>query len=164
MRPEVSSRSHGRATSAALRWQVGAYWCSPAGVGVADEVISGSTVVRVADRDRTLEWFRRVLGLEPALVASDGAGHPIAVYRLAGLLFALWQLSPGSMRSRDENRRNSFLSFTHLDPPAVHAELGRAGVDVSPLSESEHHSFFYFYDPDGNRYEISPPLTQPYDG
>jgi catechol 2,3-dioxygenase-like lactoylglutathione lyase family enzyme len=124
-------------------------------MGITDEVISGSTVVRVADRDSAVEWFRRVLGLEPALVASDGVGHPIAVYRLGGLVFALWQLPAGSTRSRGENRRNSFLSFTHPDPRAVHAHLGRAGVDVSPLSESVHHAFFYFHDPDGNRYEIS---------
>jgi catechol 2,3-dioxygenase-like lactoylglutathione lyase family enzyme len=132
-------------------------------MGIADEVTSGSTVVRVVDRDRAVEWFRQVLDLEPVLVADDGVGHPIAVYRLAGLQFALWQLPPGSTRLREENRRNSFLSFTHPDPRAVHTQLATTRVDVSPFSESEHHAFFYFYDPDGNRYEIASPPTRAYD-
>jgi len=132
-------------------------------MGIADEFTSGSTVVRVADRDLAVEWFRDVLGLEPVLVASDGAAHPIAVYRLPGLQFALWQLPAGSTRSREDNRSNSFLSFTHPDPSAVHARLTMAHVDVSPLTGSEHHAFFYLHDPDGNRYEIASPPTARYD-
>jgi catechol 2,3-dioxygenase-like lactoylglutathione lyase family enzyme len=131
-------------------------------MGIAGEVTSGSMVVRVADRDRTVEWFRRMLDLEPVLIANDGVGHPLAVYRLAGLQFALWQLPAGLTRLREENRRNSFLSFNAPDPRAVHARLAAAGVDVSSFSESEHHAFFYFHDPDSNRYEITSPPTRAY--
>lgn len=120
-----------------------------------DDATSGRPLLRVADRDRTVEWFSQVLGIEPLVVASDGAEHPFAAFMIGGMHFAVWQLPPGVVRSRDENDRNTYLVFTHPDPKRAHAELLAAGVDVGKLRESEHHSFFWFYDPDGNRYEIS---------
>jgi catechol 2,3-dioxygenase-like lactoylglutathione lyase family enzyme len=121
------------------------------------EVFFASPLLRVADRDRTVEWFRTVLGLEPLVVGSDGAAHPFAVFAIGGMTFAVWQLPPGVVRSRDENDRNTYLVLTHPDPARAHAELVAAGADVGRLSESEHHTFFWFHDPDGNRYEIASP-------
>jgi catechol 2,3-dioxygenase-like lactoylglutathione lyase family enzyme len=129
---------------------------------VLDEATSGGPLLRVADRDRTVEWFQQVLGIEPLVVASDGPAHPFAVFMIGGMHFGVWQLPPGVVRSRDENDRNTYLAFTHPDPKRAHAELQAAGADVGKLRESEHHSFFWFYDPDGNRYEVSSPPKKGY--
>jgi catechol 2,3-dioxygenase-like lactoylglutathione lyase family enzyme len=126
-----------------------------------DEATSGGPLLRVEDRDKTVEWFRQVLGVEPLVVTSDGADL-LAVYLIAGLRFAVWQLPPGVLRSREENDRNTYLVFTHPDPKRALTILRAAGADVGPLTESEHHSFFWFYDPDGNRYEICSPPKRPY--
>ena len=131
-------------------------------MSVIDEVNSAAVVVRVANRDRTVEWFRETLGLAPVLVATDGAEHPIALYRVCGLNFAVWQLAPGVTRDRAENKRNSFVTMTHPDPRSAHDTLVAAGAEVGPVSGSEHHVFFYLHDPDGNRYEITSPPTASY--
>ena len=131
-------------------------------MSVIDEVNSIAVVVRVADRDRTVEWFREVFDLEPVMVANDGADHPIALYRVCDLNFAVWQLPPGTTRDRADNKRNSFVTMTHPDPLSAHEALVAAGADVGPVSASEHHAFFYFHDPDGNRYEITSPPTARY--
>jgi catechol 2,3-dioxygenase-like lactoylglutathione lyase family enzyme len=123
---------------------------------IFDEVTLATPLLRVADRDRTVEWFRSVLGLEPLVVASDGE-HPFAAFAVAGSVFAVWQLPAGVMRSRDENDRNTYLALTHPDPKRAHAELAAAGVEVGRLTESNRHSYFWFYDPDGNRYEVASP-------
>jgi catechol 2,3-dioxygenase-like lactoylglutathione lyase family enzyme len=126
---------------------------------IFDEVTLATPLLRVANRDRAVEWFRAVLGLEPLVVASDGE-HPFAAFAIAGMTFAVWQLPAGVVRSRDENDRNTYLAFTHPDPKRAHGELVAAGVDVGRLTESKRHSFFWFYDLDGNRYEVaSPPGT-----
>jgi catechol 2,3-dioxygenase-like lactoylglutathione lyase family enzyme len=131
-------------------------------VSVIDEVNSTAVVVRVADRERTVMWFREVFKLEPVMAASDGADHPIALYRVCGLNFAVWQLPPGITRDRADNKRNSFVTMTHPDPRSARDTLVAAGADVGPVSGSEHHVFFYLHDPDGNRYEITSPPTASY--
>jgi catechol 2,3-dioxygenase-like lactoylglutathione lyase family enzyme len=137
------------------RWRVGS---------VLDEAASGGPLLRVANRDRTVVWFRTVLGVEPLVVASDGNDHPFAAFVVGGMHFAVWQLPQGVERSRDENDRNTYLVFTHPEPKRAHVELKAAGAEVDKLRESKHHSFFWFYDPDGNRYEISSPPKQAYTG
>ena len=62
---------------------------------VLDEATSGGPLLRVANRDRTVEWFRAVLRLEPLVVASDGNDHPFAAFAVGGMHFAVWQLPPG---------------------------------------------------------------------
>lgn len=131
-------------------------------MSVIDEVNSAAVVIRVADRDRTVEWFREVCDLEPVMVANDGADHPIALYRICGVNFAVWQLPPGMTRDRADNKRNSFVTMTHPDPRSAHHALLAAGADVGPVSGSEHHVFFYLHDPDCNRYEITSPPTASY--
>jgi lactoylglutathione lyase len=129
---------------------------------ILDGATSGGALLRVTNRDRSVAWFRQVLGVEPLIVGSDGADHPFAAFAIAGLHFGVWQLPPGAERPRDENDRNTYLAFTHPDPKRVHAALQAVDADVGKLRESEHHSFFWFYDPDGNRFEVSSPPKQGY--
>jgi catechol 2,3-dioxygenase-like lactoylglutathione lyase family enzyme len=131
---------------------------------ILDEATSGGPLLRVADRDRTVNWFRNVLGIEPLIVASDGADHPFAAFMVGGMHFAVWQLPPGVVRSRDDNDRNTYLVFTHPEPKRAYDALRASGADIGKLHESEHHSFFWFHDPDDNRYEISSPPKQAYVG
>ena len=124
-------------------------------MSIADEFVRTSVVVRVAERDRTVEWFRRTLGLEPMMISADGADYQIATYRLANTNIVILQLSAGMTRDRADSDRNTFLALMHPEPRAIHAVLLAADADVGPLSGSEQHVFFFLHDPDGNRYEIS---------
>ena len=122
-----------------------------------------ATIVRVRDVAVSVEWYRDKLGLEPVHVGSDGPDHPIAAFAIAGSVISLWQLSPGQQRVRDDNDRNTYVvAVTEGDLAPQRAELEACGVEVGELRRSENNEFFWFYDPDGNRFEVTRPLTAEY--
>jgi len=71
----------------------------------------------------------------------------------------LWQLPAGQARVRDENDRNSYVCVIMngvLEP--VRRALIERGVGVGEIRRSENNEFMWFYDLDGNRFELSRPL------
>jgi catechol 2,3-dioxygenase-like lactoylglutathione lyase family enzyme len=115
-----------------------------------------ATIVRVRNVDASVAWFRDVLGVEPLHVGADGPEHPIAAFSLGGTIISLWQLPPGEERVRGDNRRNTYVALvTERDPATVRDELAGRGGDVGELQQSAGNDFFWFHDPDGNRWEIS---------
>jgi catechol 2,3-dioxygenase-like lactoylglutathione lyase family enzyme len=118
-----------------------------------------STIVRVADLDASVAWIRDKLGIEPLHVGADGE-HPIAAYAIAGMVMSLWQLPAGVRHDRASDDTSSYVVIVVDDDPAdVRTELERRNVEVGALRESANASFFWFYDPDGNRFEIARPTT-----
>jgi catechol 2,3-dioxygenase-like lactoylglutathione lyase family enzyme len=118
-----------------------------------------STVIRVRDVAASVAWYREKLGLEPIHVGADGPDHPIAVYTIAGSVISLWQLPPNQARVRADNDRNSYVVVVmsaELEP-ARQALLDR-GVDVGEVRRSANNEYVWFYDLDGNRFELSRPL------
>lgn len=118
-----------------------------------------STVIRVRDVAASVAWYREKLGLEPIHVGNDGAEHPIAVYTIAGAVVSLWQLPPGQKRVRAESDRNSHVVVVmdgELEP--LRGALINRGVDVGEVRRSANNEFVWFYDLDGNRFELSRPL------
>jgi catechol 2,3-dioxygenase-like lactoylglutathione lyase family enzyme len=119
-----------------------------------------ATIVRVRDVAASVNWYRDKLGLEPVHVGSDGPEHPIAAYSIAGAVVSLWQLPSGEERTRDENDRNSYVvAVVDDDLEAVRELLASRGVEVSEVRRTANNEYCWFYDPDGNRFELSRPIT-----
>jgi catechol 2,3-dioxygenase-like lactoylglutathione lyase family enzyme len=124
--------------------------------GIFDDASMVVTVLRVRDVAASVEWYREKLGLEPIHVGDDGPEHPIAVYSIAGTTVSFWQLPPGQTRDRADNDRNSYVvAVMNEDLEPVRKTLIERGVVVDEVRRSAHNEFVWFYDPDGNRLELS---------
>lgn len=135
------------------------------GSGILEGIGLATTILRVRSVEESVAWYRKNLGLEPAWVGRDGPEHPVAAYVVAGALVSLWQLPPGERRDAADNDRNSYVIFvTDRDPADLHAELAARGVRVDPLRSSANARFFWFYDPDDNRFEVSRVTTEEFAG
>lgn len=119
-----------------------------------------ATVLRVRDVATSVRWYRDKLGLEPIHVGSDGPDHPIAAYAIAGSVVSLWQLPAGQTRVRNDNDRNSYVvAVMNRDLEPVRQNLVERGVETGEVRRSANNEFIWFYDLDGNRFELSRPLT-----
>ncbi|MBA3652894.1 MAG: phosphotransferase [Actinobacteria bacterium] len=126
-----------------------------------DEVELATVAIRVASLERAVDWYREHLGLEPLHMGADGNTPPYAAYTVAGMIITAWQLADGEARNAEENDRNSYLIFVYGgDIDALHARLVSEGVRVDPLRSSANNAFFWFYDLDDNRWEVSQPWTE----
>ncbi len=128
-----------------------------------DQAEMMATVIRVHDVAASVEWYRDKLDLEPLHVGSDGPDHPIAAFEIAGGVVSLWQLPSGPLPTRDDTERSTYVAAVMTgDLEAQRNVLESRGVEVSELRRSANNEFFWFYDPDGNRFELSRPLTAEY--
>jgi len=83
----------------------------------------------------------------------------IAVYTIAGAVVSLWQLPADQARVREDNDRNTYVVVVlNGDLEPVRRALIDRGVDVGEVRRSANNEFVWFYDPDGNRFELSRPL------
>ena len=122
-----------------------------------------ATIIRVHDVAASVEWYRDKLDLDPVHVGSDGPDHPIAAFAIAGSVISLWQLPPGARRPRADTDQTTYIvAVMKGDLEAQRRELEARGVEVGDLRRSANNEFFWFYDPDGNRFELSRPLTAEY--
>lgn len=119
-----------------------------------------TTIVRVRDVAASVNWYREKLGWEPMHVGSDGPDHPIAVYAIAGSVVSLWQLPAGQSRTQEDNDRNSYVAaVVDTDLETVRQTLIRRGVAAGAVRRSANNEFLWFHDIDGNRFELSRPLS-----
>lgn len=118
-----------------------------------------ATVLRVRDVSESVRWWREKLGVEPLHVGADG-DHPIAAFVVAGSIVSLWQLPAGEQRTKDDNDRNSYVVLVVGDDlVGLRDDLVGRGVDADEPRRSAGNEFFWFHDPDGNRFEVSRPVT-----
>ena len=130
------------------------------GAKVFEQAEMMATIIRVRDVAASVEWYREKLDLDPLHVGSDGPDHPIAAFAIAGSVISLWQLPPGSRRPRDDTDVSTYVvAVVKGDLEAQRRALEARGVEVGELRRSANNEFFWFYDPDGNRFELSRPLT-----
>ena len=128
--------------------------------GIFDGAVMVSTILRVRDVAASVLWYREKLGLEPVHVGADGPEHPIAVYTIAGSVVTLWQLPAGQQRTPEDNGRNTYVvAVLDGDLPSARGALIARGVDVGEVRRSANNEFVWFNDLDGNRFELSRPLT-----
>jgi catechol-2,3-dioxygenase len=130
---------------------------------MASSVFEGAsmvtTVVRVRSVSASVIWYREKLGLEPIHVGSDGPDQPIAAFVIASSVVSLWQL-PADAEKADANAATYVVAVIDTDDLApVRNLLIERGVEVGESCRSENHEFVWFYDLDGNRFELSRPLA-----
>lgn len=125
------------------------------------DVQMATVVLRVADLERSIDWYRDRLGMSPIHRDADGDTPPYAVYDVSGVVVTVWQLPPGQDRSAQDNDRNSYVILLYGgDIDALHKRLVTAEINVEPMRESANNRFFWFYDPDNNRWEVAQPTTE----
>ena len=133
-------------------------------LGTLGPVTMVTTVVRVRNLAASVTWFRDRLHIEPVFVSPDGAAAPLAVFPFAGAILTLWELPPGDGRDRthsvDADRDPSSYVVVVIDGELgpVHDRLDAAGVRVTDVAPGADNERFYFFDPDGNRFEVSRPI------
>ncbi len=119
-----------------------------------------TTVVRVRSVSASVNWYRKKFGLEPIHVGSDGPDQPIAAFVIAGSVVSLWQL-PADAEKADAAAATYVVAVIDTDDLAPARKLLiERGVEVGELCRSENHEYMWFYDTDGNRFELSRPLAR----
>ncbi len=113
-------------------------------------------VVEVSDLNRGEEFYRAVLGFEPA-------GHDLwpdcglsLLMQTAGKQYLILSESP-EPRSLPETGVHQAYSIALAEHPVISKKLAARGIDVHTYKEdrpSEAEDNFYFYDPDGNRVQL----------
>ena len=126
-----------------------------------DEVQLTTVIVRVRDIAKSVEWYRGMLGWEPVHQGADGKTPPYAVYSVCGVIVTMWQLTEGDVRNADESDRNSYMILVFAgDLDALWHQLTERGVRADRPRNSANNRFFWLYDPDHNRWEVSQPTTK----
>jgi catechol 2,3-dioxygenase-like lactoylglutathione lyase family enzyme len=124
--------------------------------GIFDDASMAATILRVRDVAASVRWYREKLGLEPIHVGADGPEQPFASYTIAGAVVSLWQLPAGQVRMRQDNDRNSYVVVVlSQDLEVARRALIVRGVEVGEVRRSANNEFVWFYDLDGNRFELS---------
>ncbi|MGH3454106.1 MAG: VOC family protein [Nocardioidaceae bacterium] len=106
--------------------------------------------IPVGNYDRALEWYKRLLGAEPAFYPND--------------IEAVWQLAADRYVYiiQDPDRAGGAVSMIWVDDPA--AEVARiAGQGLEPVDIEKHGSVwkYVFHDDDGNETGIGGEVSVP---
>jgi catechol 2,3-dioxygenase-like lactoylglutathione lyase family enzyme len=104
--------------------------------------------IAVLDYDRALEWYKRLLGAEPAFYPND--------------VEAVWQLAEGRYLYiiQDPDRAGGAVSMIWVDDPAAEvARISERGLE--PVDIEKHDSVwkYVFHDSDGNETGIGGELS-----
>jgi uncharacterized glyoxalase superfamily protein PhnB len=125
-------------------------------MGVFDGVSAGSVIVRVADVDAAVDWYRANFDIEPLYVGADGE-HRIAAYHLGNLVVSLWQLPADA--GRPDADIATYPVFVTDDLDGAHDALLANGLTTTGIRQSATTRFFQVNDLDGNRWEFAAGLV-----
>jgi len=121
---------------------------------------TGHVGLNVTDLRRSVEFYRRVLGLEVVRENHDGERSYAFLGRSGKLLVTLWQQSAGSFDSATPGLHHLSFQVPSIDDvraaESVLRELSAAFVHdgVVPHAEGADSGGVFFSDPDGIRLEI----------
>jgi catechol 2,3-dioxygenase-like lactoylglutathione lyase family enzyme len=127
-------------------------------LGALGPVTMVTTVLRVSDLDASVTWYRDRLKIEPVFVSPQDAAERLASFPFAGAVLTLWQLPAGEERDRIDQSLTTYVVVV-IDgaPDPVRDRLAAAGVEVTEVAPGSDNKRFFFFDPDGNRFEVSRP-------
>lgn len=127
-------------------------------LGALGPVTMVTTVLRVSDLDASVTWFQDRLKIAPVFVSPHDAAERLASFPFAGAVLTLWQLSPDEEREPIDHDRTTYVVVViDREPGPVHDRLAAAGVEVTEVAPGADNERFFFFDPDGNRFEVSRP-------
>jgi len=113
-------------------------------------------VLRVADIDRAIDFYGKVLGLQ---VERRLESIGLVQLRAGSSMIDLVPLQPGEAPGR--NMDHFAVRVAELDPVALTAHLARHGIDAGPVQRrygaEGYGSSVYITDPDGNTVELKGP-------
>jgi catechol 2,3-dioxygenase-like lactoylglutathione lyase family enzyme len=117
-----------------------------------------TTVLRVSDLAASVSWFQDRLKIEPVFVSPHDAAEPLASFPFAGAVLTLWQLPRGEEHDRTHLDRTTYVVVVvDVELGPIRDRLAAAGVEVTEVGPGADNDRFYFFDPDGNRFEVSRP-------
>jgi catechol 2,3-dioxygenase-like lactoylglutathione lyase family enzyme len=127
-------------------------------LGALGPVTMITTVLRVSDLDTSVTWYRDRLKIEPVFVSPQDAAERLASFPFAGAVLTLWQLPQGEERDRIDQSLTTYVVVV-IDgaPDPVRDRLAAAGVEVTEVAPGSDNERFFFFDLDGNRFEVSRP-------
>lgn len=115
-----------------------------------DTSLSGSPIVRgvyppiyVSDLKKSMQWYCSVLRYRVMTYNDE---------------YATMELAPGLFCFMNKNAEKCGTGYSNMyipDTAQAYHHLVEHGVEVSPLHEEEHTTWFTFKDPDGNEYSVS---------
>jgi catechol 2,3-dioxygenase-like lactoylglutathione lyase family enzyme len=112
-------------------------------------------VLRVADLEASVEWYRTRLGVAATFVSPPDAAERLAALSLGGPV-VLWELR----RDRGPAPAPAHLVVVVDGPlPPIRDRLVAAGAEVNEIRAGSDNELFDVFDPDGNRLEVSRPAT-----
>jgi uncharacterized glyoxalase superfamily protein PhnB len=121
-------------------------------MGLFDKVSMGAIILRVADIDAAIDWYRSNFEIEPLRVGADG-DHRIASYALGDLVVSLWQL-PAGCNVRPNADVCAYPVFVTENLDTAHQALASKGLETAGIRHSTITRFFQTQDLDGNRWEF----------
>ena len=128
----------------------------------------------VSDMDRSIDFYKRVLGFEPdtEVTTSDGSLHIVHLKRGNDYLELFCPREPQPLPEFARDNGTDFrvigtkhIAFSTAHPKEFHRFLEEQSVDsLSPVYENNPHYFYFFFrDPDGICIEIVSPRNPPID-
>jgi len=109
-----------------------------------------TVILRVADLDTAVSWYRAVLAADP-LYRDDT--ERLAVLPVGAGTITLWQRKPDEAVPMTRGRSGTYPIFAVDDVETAHAFASTFTGDIEPLQAGAGVRFFGFRDPDGNYLE-----------
>ncbi|RIW38549.1 VOC family protein [Bacillus salacetis] len=109
--------------------------------------------IPVRDVNQSAEWYRDVLGLQLLTITED----PFAILKIneGPFLLALVPTPDDTFAHFTIDNEPAFsIGFTSPELTAFHRHLVDNGVKVEAVKEDNGHSYFCFYDLDGNKLQV----------
>ncbi|XXM73169.1 VOC family protein [Lysinibacillus sphaericus] len=109
--------------------------------------------IPVRDLEESAHWYRDVLGMQLLSITED----PFAVIKIndGPFLLILVPTADETFAHFTINNESAFaLGFTSPELSKFHEHLVDHGVKAEEIQEDDGHSFFHFYDPNGNKLQV----------
>jgi catechol 2,3-dioxygenase-like lactoylglutathione lyase family enzyme len=106
-----------------------------------------TTIIRVRNLERSVEWYQNVLGLKQ--MTRDLHYRLVELAGEKGQRIALRELNDGKPVATG-GLRSTYVVFMTPDVDEVHARLERQGHKVEPIQDHPGVRLFWLYDPDNH--------------
>ncbi|WP_082232963.1 VOC family protein [Halobacillus massiliensis] len=109
--------------------------------------------IPVRDLEQSAQWYRDILGLQLLTITED----PYAIIKVneGPLLLILVPAGNETFSHFTVNDEPAFsIGFTSPELYEFHQHLHDNGVKVDDVKEDNGHSFFHFFDPNGNKLQV----------